>query len=51
MRVFASKTEHDSRGGHRICSLFRELIPYFGAVRPADAREGTLCLRSSEVQI
>jgi len=37
LHIFAPKTEHHSRGGRRICPLFPELLPYFEAVRPADA--------------
>ncbi|PHQ35606.1 tyrosine-type recombinase/integrase [Rhodopirellula bahusiensis] len=45
MRVFASKTEHHSRGGHRICPLLPELVPYLQAVRPADAKHDDFVFR------
>lgn len=38
LHVFASKTEHHKNGGRRICPLFKELLPFFDAVRPRDLK-------------
>jgi integrase len=35
LHVFAPKTEHHARAGHRTCPLLLELVPHFEAIRPA----------------